>query len=126
MSRAAIITAAIALAGCASAPPVQPVPAPTCSAGADCNAKWDAAQLWIAKNAGFKLQTATGVLLQTFGPSSATRDSTSLAVTVMREPDGPGQFRIVARMSCGNPFGCTPEAPAALADFNRKIAAATP
>lgn len=97
---------------------------PTCSAGADCDAKWDAAQLWIVKNAGFKMQTTTNVVLQTFGPSTATSSSTNLAVTVTREPDGPQRFRIVARMSCGNPFGCSPEAPAALLAFNRAVSEA--
>lgn len=129
MKHAASILAAAVLAGCATTNPAQLDEAkrtvPTCTAGADCNAKWDAAQLWIVKNAGFKLQTTTGVVLQTFGPSSATNDSTRLAVTVTREPDGE-RFRIVARIGCGNPFGCTPEALPALLDFNRTVGAAKP
>ena len=81
----------------------------TCAAGPDCDAKWEAAQVWIVTHAGFKLQTATAVTLQTFGPSTAVEQSTSLAVTMIREPDGPGRYRIRGEMTCGNPFGCTPD-----------------
>lgn len=95
----------------------------TCATGPDCDAKWDAAQLWIVNHAGFKLQTATNVVLQTFGPSTATNDSTRLAVTVTREPDSPGRMRIRIKASCGNPFGCTPDWQAAMVDFKRTVGA---
>jgi hypothetical protein len=128
---AALLAVAAALAGCATAANDAALAearrtVPTCTAGADCDAKWEAAQLWIVNHAGFRLQTSTGVVLQTFGPSTVTRDSTRLAVTATREPDGPKHFRIVARVGCGNPFGCTPEWPAALLDFNRVVSAAQP
>ncbi|HXD08176.1 MAG TPA: hypothetical protein VN680_19280 [Burkholderiaceae bacterium] len=128
MKHLTAILAAAALAGCATTNPAQLDEArrtvPTCTAGADCAAKWDAAQLWIVQRAGFKLQTSTGVVLQTYGPSTAMQDSTRLAVTVTREPDGPQRFRIVPRIGCGNPFGCTPEVVPALLDFNRTVSAA--
>jgi len=97
---------------------------PRCTTGADCTAKWEAAQVWIARHAGFKLQTVTDVLLQTSGPSYSMKDSRNLAVTVLREPDGPQRYRIVARISCGNPFGCMPDALPSLLDFNRTVSAA--
>lgn len=122
-----LIAAAALLAGCATPDPALQDEArrttPTCSAAPDCEAMWNAAQLWIVKNAGWKLQTVTPVVLQTYGPSTVTHDSTRLAVTVTREPDG-AQFRIVARMSCGNPFGCTPEPLPSLVAFNRAVGAA--
>jgi hypothetical protein len=99
---------------------------PVCTAGADCDAKWDAAQLWIVHNAGFKLQTNTNVVLQTYGPSQEASQSTRIAATVTREPNGqPHQFWIRARLSCGNMFGCTPELFPTLLDFNRTVSAAT-
>lgn len=51
---------------------------PICIDAADCNAKWEAAQLWIVHNAGYKLQTATNVLLQTY--NSTDRSSTDIMV----------------------------------------------
>lgn len=32
---------------------------PTCTEEKECNAKWETAQLWVVKNAGYKIQTAT-------------------------------------------------------------------
>ena len=121
----AILAAAATLAGCAT--PIDPAineeaKRPLlCAAGLDCDAKWDAAQLWIVKNAGWKLQTSTTVVLQTFGPSTAVNDSLRIAVTVTREPEGPGQYRIKISARCGNPFGCTVEPMAAIADFKRYV-----
>ena len=133
MNRLPLILAAAGLAaltGCATTNPAEREQIertrPTCEGVADCTAKWDAAQLWIVKNAGFKLQTTTNVVLQTFGPSTAAEDSTRLAVTVTREPEGASRYRIVAHVSCGNPFGCTPEPVPAVLDFNRTVSAATP
>lgn len=129
--RAAALIAIAALAGCAT-PALSPqeeaerVAPLTCAIGPDCDAKWEAAQLWIVKHAGFKLQTVTNVVLQTYGPSTVVEQSTSLAVTVTREPDSPGRYRIWVRMSCGNPFGCTPEALPSNLDFKRAVGAATP
>jgi hypothetical protein len=132
MKRAALILAAsVALAGCATkmqaAADLEQAQriVPTCAAGADCDAKWDAAQRWVVKNAGFTLQTATPQLLQTHGPALIGGSATTLlAATVTREPDLPGRFRIVADINCGNPFGCHPEWQSALLDFNRTVSAA--
>ncbi len=123
------LAALAALAACATPDPAQREEVertrPTCDGAADCTAKWDAAQLWVVKNAGFKIQTTTNVVIQTFGPSTVTADSTSVAVTVTREPLGGQRYRIVAHASCGNPFGCTPELVPTLLDFNRTVSAAT-
>jgi hypothetical protein len=97
---------------------------PECTAGADCNAKWNAAQVWVATRAGWKLQTVTDSVIQTFGPSTRAEVSTRLAVQVIRTPLGGDRFAIVATISCGNPFGCTPDAAPMQLDFNRTVSAA--
>jgi hypothetical protein len=128
---AALLPVAAALTGCATAANDAALAEArnislTCTAGADCDAKWEAAQLWIVSHAGFKLQTVTPVVLQTYGPSTVVDDSTRLAVTAMREPNGPQRYRIAVRMGCGNPFGCTPEWQQAVLDFKRTVSAAQP
>lgn len=112
------------LAGCAVAPPApaEPaVPAPVCSGERDCTVKWDAAQVWVATNAGMKIQTVTSAIIQTFNPSNAT---TALAVQVVKQPVGDGKYRIAARIWCDNWIGCSRPPAEALADFNRAVAAA--
>ena len=89
---------------------------PICESAEDCAAKWEAAQLWIVKNAGYKLQIVTDVLLETYG----SRDM-SLAVRVTKEPIGGGKYKLVATIGCNNPFGCTTNPKKALSDFNLKV-----
>jgi len=96
---------------------------PICNDEKDCNAKWEAAQLWIVHNAGFKLQTTTNVLLQTY---NATGGSPSIAVQVTKEPMGGGKYKILVSVSCDNMFGCVPNQWDAALDFNRTVSAATP
>lgn len=96
---------------------------PTCDGEKDCAAKWDAAQLWVVKNAAYKLQTVSSVVIQTFNPG---RNSVYLAAAVTKEPLGGGRFRLVARMWCNNLFGCSPDPMMALLQFNREVSAAVP
>lgn len=110
---------------------------PVCLGEVDCSAKWEAAQLWLASNTDFKLQTITGVLLETYSPSGADREDVTLNTAdvgrifarVTREPQGDGSYRIVANIRC------LAKARAILAqekcltqdqtlDFNRKVGAA--
>lgn len=76
---------------------------PTCSNERECNAKWEMAQLWVVKNAAYKIQTATSVLIQTFNPG---RSETRVAAQVTKEPTGGGAYRFVVRVWCDNMFGC--------------------
>lgn len=96
---------------------------PVCIDEKDCTAKWEAAQLWIVHNAGYKLQTTTSVLLETY---NATNSSVSLAVRVTKEPMGSGKYQIIVRTWCDNIFGCSPNAWDAALDFNQKVGAAKP
>lgn len=122
-------TAALALAGCAADPARLELARevdrtiPTCDGERDCAAKWDAAQLWVAKNAGYKIQTVTSVLIQTFNPGRA---DVYLAATITKEPLGGGRFRIIGSMWCDNPLGCSPDPLQALLRFNREVGAAVP
>lgn len=97
--------------------------APRCTGDKDCAAKWDAAQLWVVKNAGFKIQNATNVLIQTYFP---TNSSVALGVEVTKEGEGGGVHVIRARIWCDNWIGCARDPLDALLDFNRKVAAAQP
>lgn len=96
---------------------------PICEGEKDCLAKWEAAQLWVAHNAGYKIQTATSVLIETY---NATGGSTNLSAQVTKEPLGGGKYQIIAKLWCDNIFGCTPNAKSALSEFNKKVGAATP
>lgn len=96
---------------------------PICVDENDCKAKWEAAQLWIVHNAGFKLQITTDVLLQTY---NATGGSPSIAVQVTKEPMGGGKYKILVNISCDNMFGCVPNQWDAALDFNRTVSAVTP
>ena len=96
---------------------------PTCSSEKECNAKWETAQLWVVKNAGYKIQTATSVLIQTF---NATGSRVELAAQITKEPQGGGRYQFVAKVWCDNIFGCRPNRLDALLDFNRTLNAVQP
>ncbi|MDP1586303.1 MAG: hypothetical protein Q8M07_01045 [Prosthecobacter sp.] len=96
---------------------------PVCIDEKDCKAKWEAAQLWIVRNAGFKLQIITDVLLQTYNASGG---SPSIAAQVTKEPLGGGKYKILVSVSCDNMFGCVPNPWDAALDFNKVVGAATP
>jgi len=72
---------------------------PVCDGEADCEAKWNAAQLWVAKNAGYKIQIATEVLIETY---NSTAGGSGLAASVTKEPIGDGRFAIIANLSGGS------------------------
>jgi hypothetical protein len=101
--------AATLLSACAVPEPVmtadeQNALAPVECRGADqCGRMWQRAQLWLAKNAHYKIQTATDVVIQTYTPVSP---STSLGFTITKEPKGGDNFEIDSRISCANEFGC--------------------
>jgi hypothetical protein len=91
---------------------------PTCSSQAECNAKWDAAQIWVARNLTMRIATATSVLIETYGPFSINTGG-----RVTKEPWGsPGTYRIGIFVYCGNAVGaCAPRPVDAALDFNRHI-----
>lgn len=96
---------------------------PICSGNEDCQAKWEAAQLFVVKHAGYKIQIASSVLIETYNPTSA---STSLAMRVTKEPLGGGQYKIIARVWCDNPLGCVSDPINVVLAFNHIISQARP
>lgn len=122
---------AVALSGCATVPDAERAAMmeqinktiPTCVGAEDCNAKWEAAQLWVVHNAAYKIQTATNVLIETYNPS---QHSPSLAARVTKEPQGGGKYRLLVALWCDNMFGCVPDAYAKALEFNNAVGAAKP
>lgn len=117
------------LSACASSPERQAKLAelqrtiPTCVGAEDCNAKWEAAQLWVVKNAGWKIQNQSNVLIETY---NAINGSTSIAVRVTKEPMGGGKYKFLVKVWCDNVFGCHPDSLDAALRFNREIALVSP
>ena len=91
---------------------------PLCSSEKECTVKWEAAQLWVTKNAAYKVQVITSVLIETYNP---TEHSTSIAARVTREPLGNGRYKFVVQVYCDNMFGCRPDVLDAQLDFNRYV-----
>ncbi|MHB1174069.1 MAG: hypothetical protein ACYCZJ_02955 [Sulfuriferula sp.] len=96
---------------------------PICTDEKDCNAKWEAAQLWVIHNAAFKIQTATNVLIETY---NATDSTPSIAARVTKEPMGGGKYQFIVSVWCDNIFGCQPNSWDAALNFNRTVGAVTP
>lgn len=96
---------------------------PTCRAQSECSAKWEAAQIFVARVAGYKVRTVTNVLIETAGPVGY---SPSLAMQVVKEPIGGGGYRIRVEMNCANVFGCQPDILETAVAFNRYVNAAQP
>jgi hypothetical protein len=76
-----------------------------CDSG--CKPEWERAQLWLAKHSSMKVQIATDVMLETY---NSTGYDPVYSFTVTKEPAGGGRYRIAARLTCGNPLGCDPNA----------------
>lgn len=124
MKALSILPAAF-LVGCVVAPatPEYLGEPPICEGEADCTAKWEAAQLYVVKTAGFKIQVVTNVLIETY---NSTGSSTDLAMRVTKEPLGGGRYKLVATAQCANLFGCTPSPSYAVSIFNSTVSSATP
>jgi hypothetical protein len=115
--------ALISAMGCASPDSTQNVSpealqAPICQSTAQCNDAWRRAQVWVATHGGYKIQTATDSVIQTFGPGGS---SPELAFLVTREPLEAGREQIVMHASCDNFIGCIPKPTEAIANFNAYV-----
>ena len=96
---------------------------PICSGLADCKAKWEAAQLWVVHNAGYKIQTVTDVFIETYS-TSPNDFSGILAASVTKEPLGNGSYKILIEIFCAH---CESNVVlVAGINFNKTVGAATP
>jgi len=105
------IVAVIASACSSTSTELQTALAPAASVGTSvecdsgCTVEWQRAQLWLAKHATMKVQTATDVLLQTYNPPE---DHPQYGFSVTKEPIGAGRYRIATEIFCQNLIGCSP------------------
>jgi hypothetical protein len=105
----AICAAFAMLAGCAAR---QPHPGAAearyplyCENKPECDLLWQRAQIWVSQNSGYRIQTATDAVIQTFGPFGS---KVELAFQVLRNPRADGGAAITIRGYCDNMFGCQP------------------
>jgi hypothetical protein len=76
-----------------------------CKNKTECDLFWQRTQVGIAKHADWRIQTATDVVIQTFGPGA---HSPSLAYMATRQNNSDGSGRISINANCDNMFGCQP------------------
>ena len=97
------VFALLALFGCASQSPPLYTPPLVCVGDDQCKLYWERAQVWVAKNSRWKIQVATGVLIETY---NSVDGSTSNHYTLLREPQASGVERITMTTGCDNIFMC--------------------
>lgn len=98
----------LAMSGCAgmqpsnlSAEATEPL---ICENADQCSLYWKRAQLWVAKNSRWKIQSATDVVITTYTP---VRSSAEFGFQITREPLDVGpKERIAMQPICVNMFGC--------------------
>lgn len=112
------ICTVIAVSGCAAQvdqPTMARAHAPIyCDSEQQCTKIWEATQTWLIRNSGYRLQTVTSSVIQTYGPQ---QNMPTLAFTVIKEPVGNGLHQIKIAASCSNMFGCQPNEFVAIADY---------
>lgn len=92
--------------------------APTCSTEKECTTKWDAAQYWVSTNAGYKIQTASTAVIETY---NASRGSRELAMKVLKEPLGEGKYALKITATCNSAIGCKRRPEWVMQEFNDYI-----
>lgn len=129
--RPLLLLPGLLLAGCVGLPTQQQIDydriaeesRPQCVGEADCRAKWEAAQIWLTRHSGFKIQVATDVLIETYNP---TGYSPNLAMRITKEPQGGGRYLLRLEAWCANVFGCSTDPRAAVLQFNGAIQKVVP
>ena len=89
-----------------------------CEGEEQCEIYWERAQFHVSTNAGFKTQTASNVLIETYSP---TGGSVKLGYKITREPLGGGRYHILTRAWCDNFLGCSPNHHLAIAKAKKYI-----
>lgn len=136
LSRSLAVLVAVALCGCAGSQlrdMVQPR-APTLSDPAEvaaalrplfcegrdqCEAYWRLAQVWIARNSRWRIDTLSDALIVTF---IAPRPDRTLSYRVTREPQTDGRERIAISIRCNDAvLGCLEDPLTRTLQFKRAI-----
>ncbi len=89
---------------------------PTCTEGVDCSKKWEAAQVWIANNAGNKISIVTPVLIET-----QESDDEKLSIRATKELQDSLTYKVKLVGWCHNFFGCVPDHNESQYNFNQFI-----
>ena len=122
------LAALIVLSACASRGPMPAAPTDAdlidskvplrCTSKEQCDRWWRAAQVWVVKNSGYKVQVATDAILQTFNAASG---NSSWAFQITRSPhlDGGEIFELDG--ACGRFSACSPVYETIIADFKRTV-----
>ncbi len=76
---------------------------PLCNSDDECARKWSAAQIWVLRNCGMKIQIATDSIIETYNAPSG---STSLQCRVTKEPVPDGGYVINLNIGCPNFITC--------------------
>jgi len=126
MKGASVVLACVLLSGCATMSPQQQaefqrqmaMTQPHCTTQRQCEAAWSAARNWVNSNCGMKIQTMTDSYIETY--NSVDTDP-SLACRVTKDPDPAGGYSLSIAVSCGNMFGCVPDAHKAALAFNTSV-----
>jgi hypothetical protein len=87
-----------------------------CTSKTQCDLYWQRAQAWVANNSGYRLQTTTDIVIETYGPVSS---QTGLAFRITKVPDDKEGARIYVLPGCANVFGCSPSPTDAAIAFKR-------
>ena len=92
---------------------------PKCIEEKECQRKWDAAQVWVSNNAGFRIQTASSAIIETY---NSPEGSTDFAARVTKTPIGTGQYQFDLFVGCGNwLLGCKTSKYEIFRNFNNTI-----
>jgi hypothetical protein len=111
------------LTSCALGPPLEEQrqfvrSVPVCSTDRECELKWSAARQWVLATAGLKLQYIARDFMGTYNPP---RNSSALAVRIVKEPMANGGYQIKVSTWCNNNSGCVPNSWDAAQDFNNYV-----
>lgn len=90
----------------------------TCSGPEECSLYWRRAQVWIARNSDYRIQSVTDTVITTYGPAP---NATERAYQVIRAPGGDGREEITIGSRCANLFGCTTDAYERAAAFKQFV-----
>lgn len=91
---------------------------PTCSSERECDAKWNASEIWIKHNIRREITTRTDTMMQTAMDQSP---GNYLSARVHKEHVEGNTWRINAQMYCARKTGCDPSPWEATQSFNRAV-----